>query len=210
MGMRGRFAGDSGFSFRNAAFAADASMPAYARHGEIRMTEDGFKGILRDAGFTTRETIGECFVSGVATDRGFFAADDGFAILAFRGTEADDWHDLVADLEGPLVAQKALGGPGAGRVHEGFQAYLEPIWDRVAALVAAYRAGDLVTHVAPTELIPDYAHPNSALPWIDSTGAISPLFLADHSPVRYCHWIGKRSIGQVFTTPLPTSPPTPV
>jgi hypothetical protein len=233
-----RFRGNSGFSFGNAAFAADASMLAYARHGEARMTEDGFMGILRDAGFETRETIGDCFVAGAAMGRGFFAAGDDFAILAFRGTEADDWHDLVADLKGPLVAQKALGGPAAGRVHEGFQGYLEPVWDRVAGLVAAYRAAhakqeicitghslgaalatlafqqlqdehtslytfgcprvgdaefcasvsemaerrggyrfadheDLVTHVAPTELIPEYGHPNCALVWIDSTGAVT-------------------------------------
>jgi hypothetical protein len=221
--------------------------------------------------------------------RGFFAANGDFAILAFRGTEADDQHDIVDDADLWLVRQEALGGRAAGSVHQGFQNYLRSVWGRLAGLVAEYRAvhpaqeicitghslgaalatlavqqlrddrtslytfgcpragdqefcvdvsamaktrgcyrfvdhEDVVTHV-PTPSFPlPYAHPNCALLWIDSTGAITenPAYppgdtqdftnlgldflmgkiadqiarpLADHSPVRYCQWIGRRSAG---------------
>lgn len=273
-----------GFHYANASWAADAAMFAYARYVQDRSNDAEFKGLLRGAGFTITETIGDCFVNDASTARGFFAGNDTFAILAFRGTEKDNPHDTCADLDLIPWPEKALGGRSVGLVHQGFQNYLSSVWDRVAQLVHDYRAGhqnqeicitghslgaalaalafhqlqdahatlytfgcprvgnqafgndlmlasrtqgiyrivdneDVVTH------IPDglgYVHPDCTIFWIDERHqvvrspakmpddredledlaldflkgkVIDPLPgpLADHSPVRYCHWIPKKA-----------------
>jgi Lipase (class 3) len=273
-----------GFHFSNASWAADAAMFAYARYGNQRSNEAEFKGVLRNVGFAITETIGDCFADNVATGRGFFAANDNFAILAFRGTEKDDPHDIAADLDIIPWPEKDLGGRSAGLVHQGFQDYLISIWLTVAQLVRDYRRGhqnqqicitghslgaalatlafhqledahtslytfgcprvgnqtfcndltlaaqthglyrivddeDVVTH------IPDglgYVHPVCTIFWIDASHQVIqnppqmpddrqdledlaldflkgnvadpvPEPLADHSPVRYCHWISKKA-----------------
>src|SRR5277367_6893227 len=58
------------------AWAADAAMFAYARYGSTRMQQDEFTDILHDAGFTTVNTFGDCFVDNACTARGFFATND--------------------------------------------------------------------------------------------------------------------------------------
>ena len=131
------FHSDPAFRFANASWAADAAMLAYARYQATRMNEADLNGIL-DPHFTTTGTIGDCFVDNASTGRGFFAGNDTFAILAFRGTERDNEHDILADLDVPLVDEEA-GGQSAGRVHQGFQGYLRSILPRVEELVAAYR-----------------------------------------------------------------------
>jgi Lipase (class 3) len=280
-----------GLHYATASWAADAAMFAYARYGQERSTEAEFKGILRNAGFTITETIGDCFVDNAPTARGFFAGNDNFAILAFRGTEKDDPHDIAADLDIVPWPEKALGGRSAGLVHQGFQDYLSSVWATVSKLVSDYRAGhqnqqicitghslgaalatlafhqlqdghaslytfgcprvgnqtfcndlmlasrtqglyrivdneDVVTH------IPDglgYVHPNCTILWIDPLHnvvqnppnmpddrqdledmaldflkgkVVDPLPepLADHSPVRYCHWIGQRALRKASAT----------
>src|ERR1700689_2764295 len=130
-----------GLHYSTAAWAADAAMFAYARYGQERSTEAEFKGILRNAGFTTPETIGDCFVDNATTARGFFAGNDSFAILAFRGTEKDNQHDIDADLNIVPWPEQALAGRSAGLVHLGFQKYLSSVWPTVAQLVRAYRVG---------------------------------------------------------------------
>ena len=99
-----------GFHYANAAWAADAAMFAYARYVQDRSNDAEFKGILRGAGFTITESIGDCFVDDASTARGFFAGNDTFAILAFRGTEKDNAHDTCADLDLIPWPEKALGG----------------------------------------------------------------------------------------------------
>ena len=265
---------------QSVAYAADAAMFAYARYGQTRMNEEEFKQILRDAGFKTAEMIGDCFVDNSSTARGFFAANDELAILAFRGTEKDNKHDIEADLDALPVPQESLGGRSTGLVHQGFQRYLRPVWQRVTQLAGDYRAShnnqeiritghslgaaiatlafqqlqddhtalytfgcprvgnqvfcdsvsalgqkhpcyravdleDVVTHV-PFDGLFGYQHPNFTVLWIDSNHKVVrnpsaltdiedikhlamaylrgelvdplPGPLADHSPVRYCHW----------------------
>jgi len=274
----------SGFHYANASWAADAAMFAYARYVRDRSTEDEFKRILRGAGFAITETIGDCFVDNASMARGFFAGNDTFAILSFRGTEKDNPHDIGADLDLIPWPQKALGGRSAGLVHRGFQNYLGSVWTNVAQLVRDYRRShqnqeicitghslgaavatlafyqlqdphsslytfgcprvgnrafcndlmlparsrgiyrivdneDAVTHI-PGGL--GYVNPVCAIFWIDGQGLVIqnpatmpddredledlaldflkgkivdsiPGPLADHSPVRYCHWVSKRA-----------------
>jgi hypothetical protein len=278
------FDASAGFHFANASWAADAAMFAYARYVKDRSNAAEFKGILNNAGFTIAETIGDCFTDNVATGRGFFAGNDNFAMLAFRGTEKDDQHDFDADLDLIPWPERALGGRSAGLVHQGFQNYLASVWATVAQLVRNYRAGhqnqqicitghslgaalatlafhqlqdphaslytfgcprvgnqtfcndltltaqtrglyrivdneDVVTHI-PSGL--GYVHPVCTIFWIDASHqvvqnppkmpddrqdledialdflkgkVVDPLPgpLADHSPVRYCHWISKKA-----------------
>ena len=275
-----------GLQYANAAWAADAAMFAYARYGSDRSNQAEFSKVLRDAGFSTTAVIGAGFVDNASTARGFFAANDSFAILAFRGTEKDNPHDVDADLDIIPWAEKPLGdgGRSAGLVHQGFQDYLISVWPVVAQLVHDYRANhpnqeicitghslgaaiatlafhqlqdghmslytfgcprvgnqsfcndlmaaarnqavcrivddeDVVTHI-PDSL--GYVHPNCTVFWIDAQSevvqnpvnmpgdrddledlalcflkgeVIDPLPgpLADHSPVRYCHWISERA-----------------
>jgi hypothetical protein len=275
---------NAGFQYANAARAADASMLAYARYVRTRMKEDEFKEILRGAGFTTVETLGDCFADRASTARGFFAGNDTFAMVAFRGTEADNPHDILGDVDRRPVHQLQLGARAAGLVHHGFQSYLKSIWSRLVELIGAYRVahphqeicitghslgaaiatlafhqlddpnvtlhtfgcprvGDgsfcadllkttetrgcyrVVDHLDAVTHVPSrfgYGHPKCALYWIGDDGSITknpnespgdlagvesigldflmghildpiPGSLADHSPVRYCHWVGKRA-----------------
>jgi len=279
------FQPSAGFHYANASWAADASMFAYARYGKDRSNDAEFKGILSKAGFAITETIGDCFIDNASTARGFFAGNDTFALLAFRGTEKDNAHDIEADLDLIPSEEKPLGGQSAGLVHLGFQKYLASVWNTVSELVREYRRNhqnqeicitghslgaalatlafhqlqdphsslytfgcprvgnrefcndltlpaqthgiyrivddeDVVTH------IPDglgYVHPVCTIFWIDGSHQVIqnpaqlpddredledlaldflkgriidplPEPLADHSPVRYCHWISQRAI----------------
>lgn len=277
------FQPSSGFHFNNASWAADASMFAYARYGEQRSNEAEFKDILRGAGFDIAENIGNCFVDNASTARGFFAGNDKFAILAFRGTEKGNLHDAAADLELSPDIRDLFHGLF---IHAGFQRYFDSVSANVANLIREYRKDhrtqeicitghslgaalatlafhqlgdpisslytfgcpsvgnhvfcrdlmrgggslgiyrfvdyeDVVTHI-PTG--PVYVDPACAVLWIDSdhqvvqnpeklpddprdfldlargffTGSIAdpvlPEPLADHSPVRYCHWISQHAI----------------
>jgi len=278
------FQSDPNFRFANASWAADAAMLAYARYQKIRMNEADLNGILGPH-FTTTATIGDCFVDNASTGRGFFAATDTFAILALRGTEKGNNHDAKADLKLVLVPEEALG---VGKVHWGFQDYLDSVWQRVKQLVDQYRSThktqeicitghslgaamatlafhrlqddhtslytfgcprvgnqdfcqslekmtpdrafrfvdfeDVVTQIPLTEWFAGYQHPKCTTFLIDQQHAIQkdptnlpdvpkvgkallldflegsldgtvlnsiPEPLADHSPVRYCHWISK-------------------
>jgi Lipase (class 3) len=114
--------------------AADASMLAYARFARQRMVLADLQGILTAAGYPDVQPIGECFVDGVNTGRGYFAYNDSHALLAFRGTEADNNNDKVADAEIDRT-------PEAGAlVHSGFKRYLDAVWGQVRQCVADYRA----------------------------------------------------------------------
>ena len=125
-------------------------MFAYARYGQTRMNEAEFKQILRAAGLKITETIGNCFVDKAPMARGFFAGNDTFAILAFRGTEKDNSNDINADLDAIPVVEEPLGGRSAGLVHQGFLRYLKSVWPTVTELVHDYRAGHKTQEICIT------------------------------------------------------------
>ncbi len=60
--------------------------------------------------------------------QGFLAAGDGFAILAFRGTQVKEFRDALTNIKITLVPF----GNGA-RVHEGFLQSLDKVWQHVEA-----------------------------------------------------------------------------
>lgn len=114
--------------------AADASMLAYMRFAQQRMQLAELREILDSAGYSNFQTIGDCFVDGANTGRGYFAWNDSHALLAFRGTEADNNNDKKIDSEVDRT-------PEAGAlVHSGFKRYLDSIWNQVTQCVTNYRA----------------------------------------------------------------------
>lgn len=116
-----------------AAWAADASMFAYARYVKTRMKEAEFADILHQAGFTNVHTFGDCFADNACTARGFFASSDDRGLLAFRGTEGDNPNDKEADGDVFLIDKDGT------RIHRGFDRYLRTVWWYVSRLVGAYR-----------------------------------------------------------------------
>lgn len=146
---------ESGSAYVKAAWAADAAMLAYAKFGKEPMPPADFEGYLQAAGFSTVQRIGNWTKHGT---QGYFAANDRFAILAFRGTEADDPWDAVADLDLLLVGEhdyrpapdephlalrhlallEELVAPPC-KVHQGFQRAFNQVWEEVHTCISSYR-----------------------------------------------------------------------
>lgn len=139
-----------------AAWAADASMLCYSRYGVQRMTDQEFEQNLAAGRLTLVKKVGEDPIDWNAPGtQAFFATGNGFAILAFRGTEADDPQNLHDDLDILLVPEpdyRSGAAPHLGffssvahlfsdpcLVHRGFQVALNRVWDQVYKLLAQYR-----------------------------------------------------------------------
>jgi hypothetical protein len=139
------------------AWGADAAMLAYAHFGDKPMPMVDFNAYLDSASLTERTLIGDWNASGT---QGFFAANDGFAILAFRGTELRDKVDQEDDADLLLVPEpdyrtgEGHSGPALGHfslvehlfappclVHQGFRRALNRVWEQVHGCVTAYRQG---------------------------------------------------------------------
>ena len=99
---------------RNAWWLADAALLSYW-DADVALARFRSAGMAADA--LDVEGV-QCYVSWT----------DSFVIVAFRGTEPDQWEDIFADLDLPLVPH----GQG-GRVHRGFKDYVERVWPRLRA-----------------------------------------------------------------------------
>ena len=128
-----------------AAWAADASMLAYARYGVTRMPAADFQENLDRGALRCLNQIGDWNAHGT---QGYFAANDQFAILAFRGTEADDPLDVIDDADLVPVPELDYRPDGSAPhfvlgitalVHQGFRRALDRVWDDVRRCVADYR-----------------------------------------------------------------------
>ncbi len=143
-------------SLTKAAWAADAAMLCYARHGLIRMTNQELEEYLAAGGMTLRAKIGENPENwNTPGTQAMFVTGDGFAILAFRGTEADDPQNVQDDAEFLLAPEpdyKSFATPPLGHlatilhlfsdpclVHRGFQKALNRVWGQVYDQLARFR-----------------------------------------------------------------------
>src|SRR5215467_3373297 len=76
----------TGNTYVKAAWAADTAMLAYGRRGPQIIPPFEFAAILIQAGFDHHALIGD-WSEGAEGTQAYFAYNDDFAILAFRGTE---------------------------------------------------------------------------------------------------------------------------
>lgn len=106
------------YSVINAWWLANAAHLSY-------YDEAGVRRELAKAGFE----LVEYFLHGGT--EAFLATGAGFAILAFRGTQRDDWDDIKADIKFPLVPFSA-----GTRAHEGFRDALGHVWAKVEPRLA--------------------------------------------------------------------------
>jgi len=119
---------------------AELSRLAYIRFDEGHADE--LAAALARAGFTEPRTFsGRYSDSGIDRDAQAFATTipGEAAFVAFRGTQADKWRDLVSDLD---FLPAEWGGPG--KVHRGFWKAYASLRDPIAAWVAEQPPAPLV------------------------------------------------------------------
>ena len=148
-----------------AAWAADAAMLAYGRYGPNPIPVAEFDAILKAAGFTHHQLIGD-WSPGAAGTQAYFAYNESFAILAFRGTERDDPSDSVTDADILPVPEKDyttstgllhsfhfledLAKREACLVHQGFQRALNSVWPDVFDCITGYRSANATGEICFT------------------------------------------------------------
>ena len=145
-------------SVAKAAWASDASMLAYARFGERRMTDEELSGIFEQVGLDFEKIGGSGTDWNAPGTQALFAHCKDFAFMSFRGTERDDPIDILADANIALAHEPdyrpVAGDPAPALahlnlvthlfadvcfVHRGFQLALNQVWERVHSVVMAYR-----------------------------------------------------------------------
>lgn len=112
--------GATAWSRVNGWWLADASWLAYAHDETMVRTILAERSGLTSCTFISREGT-QCYI----------AHNPQLAIVAFRGTQPDDWHDLF-DISCffPIMWD-------VGLVHKGFAAALNKVWDRLHAALSA-------------------------------------------------------------------------
>jgi len=58
-------------------------------------------------------------------------------IIVCRGTQVTEWQDIVADIRFKLVTSSS----GIGKVHKGFKASVDHVWDDIVKLLKKYKVG---------------------------------------------------------------------
>lgn len=113
------------FSLVNAGWLADCSLLVY-------VNDVGFvTKILNNVGLQTHcigfeQSGAQCLV----------AHDDDKAIVCFRGTEVEEWEDLLADAD--IVPETV---EHSGQVHRGFLHALDSIWPRIEDVLSGLPEG---------------------------------------------------------------------
>lgn len=117
--------GDTAFGLRNAWWLMDAAFLSYSMPADIQRAHD-------DAGF---HAAVRCF-SGQLTTQCYVASTDDWIVLAFRGTQVDDFCSSVIDWS---VDAQFLPIPDThgNLVHSGFLGAIREVWVDVSAHVTA-------------------------------------------------------------------------
>ncbi len=113
-----------GWSRVNAWWLADASWIAYS-HDPAEV----------DRIFRERANMRSCELIDSRGTECYLAQHDAFAIVAFRGTQPDDWRDLFS------VSRFVPVAWDVGHVHRGFAEALEAVWRPLAAALDSLPAG---------------------------------------------------------------------
>jgi hypothetical protein len=104
----------------NGWWLADASWLAYAHDETMARAILAERAGLTSCTFLSREGT-QCYI----------AHNSQLAIVAFRGTEPDDWHDLFD------ISRFVPIPWDVGRVHQGFAAALDKVWPQLHAALLA-------------------------------------------------------------------------
>jgi triacylglycerol lipase len=105
----------AGFPRVNVWWLADSSLLTY-------WDEEHAKRIFATAGLHAeflKEGSTDCYV----------ASNNDFVIVAFRGTESDEWKDMLTNSK--IKLEPWLHGVKVGRVHRGFMEALDEIWRKL-------------------------------------------------------------------------------
>jgi triacylglycerol lipase len=113
-----------GFARVNVWWLADSALLTY-------WDEANAKAIFNTAGLQSK------FVKVGSTD-GYIAWQNDFVIVAFRGTEPDEWQDMLTSSNIKLVPWQA------GMVHRGFKEAIDEIWPSLEAELNALSTGRTV------------------------------------------------------------------
>jgi hypothetical protein len=131
-----------GVAYSNLALAVEAARLAYIRVERGVVEQKRLRDALAVVGFTVVSDFHDADMS--AQGFGAFRPADGLALVAFRGTQADDLSDLATDLNAAPVAWPEAGG----RVHAGFAAATRAlrtvVWDWLGSAARA-RSGLILT-----------------------------------------------------------------
>ena len=116
---------ESGHTYSIPQLAVEASRLAYYRTEESDAERARLAEALGRVGFTDPVLFGD-----VASDVAAFAAirADGTALLSFRGTQPDNYKNLIADLRANFVSWTE----SAGRVHDGFATAVRALKPQIA------------------------------------------------------------------------------
>jgi pimeloyl-ACP methyl ester carboxylesterase len=107
----------------NAWWLADAAWLAYSRsESDVKATYESRTGLAAE------------LIHSGATDV-TCATGSAFAIVAFRGTQADQWQDVFSDLRWKPASWDV------GHVHSGFAEALDVVWNQVKSRLDALPAG---------------------------------------------------------------------
>lgn len=92
--------------------------------------------------------VTEFDTKGRADTQCYVAANEEFAVVAFRGTESDnrvdeetDFRHIFNDFQTDARARQVAFGEAGGQVHTGFSAALDAVWPALSAHLAALRDG---------------------------------------------------------------------
>lgn len=110
----------AGFSPVNAWWLADAAVLAYEKDSATVNHWLHAAGLPEAQPFGNWEPIGW-------EPRAFVASTDAFSIVSFRGTQRNNFPDVLADLEAKPVPENGF------EVHKGFKKYLDLIWDEMSS-----------------------------------------------------------------------------
>jgi triacylglycerol lipase len=113
---------------------ADAAVLAYNRSRRELMHYETFHGIFVDAGFADSKLVQKSDL--LRSTQMYFAYRPELAILAFRGTEKDNWKNFISDFDALPVRPN---DPGGAIVHQGFSEALDIVWPDAQQLLRTYR-----------------------------------------------------------------------
>lgn len=82
------------------------------------------------------------YVEGRSTNC-YVAHSHDAVIVGFRGTQPDQWQDILADLK-IIPVEWSVGGARRGRVHRGFKDALDEVWAELESLLNGLASGRTV------------------------------------------------------------------